>query len=162
MARTQTADTAPALQGLATMRDVLRHEVPGFGEAEAQARDADAFAAAVRADLRAHRRALGLDQTAFGARLGLSQSAISKIETGSGELGLGTVARYAEALGCRPVLLLRRTAGEGSEDRAAPGQAAGTLMASLTPLAVDALQDELLRHLSEWIPHALAKFVKTP
>ena len=97
---------SPARQGLARMRAVLARDIPGYDAAEAEEDAIEAFLAMIRAELRARRVAMGIDQTTLGRRLGLGQSAVSKIETGRGELGLGTVARYAAALGLRPEVLL--------------------------------------------------------
>lgn len=116
---------APARQGLARMRAVLARDIQGYEAAEAEEDAIEAFLAMIRAELRARRVAMGIDQTALGRRLGLGQSAVSKIETGRGELGLGTIARYAAALGLRPELLLRRpgAAPSGLAEPAAPAPA---------------------------------------
>ena len=60
--------------------------------------------AQVRASLHAHRRARHLQQDDIAARLNLTQSAISNIESGHGDIGLRTLHRYARALGLRPVV----------------------------------------------------------
>src|SRR5438445_13450296 len=73
-----------------------RHEpvFPGFKEM-AQRRQA------LTADLVARRRALGLSQTEVAARMGTSQSAVARLESGHGDLRLSTLERYAAALGKR-------------------------------------------------------------
>src|SRR5437660_6282936 len=73
-----------------------RHEpvFPGFKEM-AQRRQA------LTADLVARRRALGLSQTEVAARMGTSQSAVARLESGDGDLRLSTLERYAAALGKR-------------------------------------------------------------
>ena len=64
---------------------------------------------AVRPPARPQRRAgrtaahLGLSQTQVAARMGTSQSAVARIETGSADVLLSTVDRYATALGQRLV-----------------------------------------------------------
>jgi transcriptional regulator with XRE-family HTH domain len=45
------------------------------------------------------RRQLGLSQTEVAARMGTSQSAVARFESGSGDVRLSTVERYAAALG---------------------------------------------------------------
>jgi transcriptional regulator with XRE-family HTH domain len=47
------------------------------------------------------RRGLGLSQTQVAARMGTSQSAVARIETGTADVLVSTVERYASALGRR-------------------------------------------------------------
>jgi transcriptional regulator with XRE-family HTH domain len=49
--------------------------------------------------LSARRQALGLSQTAVAARMGTSQSAVARLESGAADVRLSTLHRYAEALG---------------------------------------------------------------
>jgi len=73
-----------------------RHEpfFPGFKEMAQRRR-------ALTADLVARRRALGLSQTEVAARMGTSQSAVARLETGGADVRLSTLERYAAALGQR-------------------------------------------------------------
>jgi len=50
-------------------------------------------------ELAGRRRALGLSQTEVAARMGTSQSAVARLESGAGDVRLSTVERYAAALG---------------------------------------------------------------
>jgi predicted transcriptional regulator len=52
------------------------------------------------AELAAHRRATGLSQTDVAARMGTSQSAVARLETGDGDVRATTLERYAAAIGC--------------------------------------------------------------
>jgi transcriptional regulator with XRE-family HTH domain len=54
---------------------------------------------AVSARLSARRQALGLSQTVVAARMGTSQSAVARLESGATDVRLSTLHRYAEALG---------------------------------------------------------------
>lgn len=45
------------------------------------------------------RRELGLSQPEVAARMGTSQSALARLESGRADVRMSTVARYAEALG---------------------------------------------------------------
>lgn len=57
-----------------------------------------------RARLRAlaqKRVARGVSQTAVAARMGTSQSAVARIESGEADVKLSTLERYAEAIGAR-------------------------------------------------------------
>jgi predicted transcriptional regulator len=47
------------------------------------------------------RRGLGLSQTEVAARMGTSQSAVARLETGTADVLVSTVERYVSALGCR-------------------------------------------------------------
>ena len=60
-----------------------------------------------RRRLRALRRVQELSQAALGARVGLSQSAVAKIESGSRDVSLSEAAALAEALGTDLTDLLR-------------------------------------------------------
>ena len=71
-----------------------RHDpvFPGFKEAAARRH---ALAAAL-ADKRGE---LGLSQTQVAARMGTSQSAVARLESGDADVRLSTLERYAAALG---------------------------------------------------------------
>src|SRR5579875_2397604 len=51
------------------------------------------------ATLSAKRAALGLSQTEVAARMGTSQSAVARLESGDADLRASTLERYAAALG---------------------------------------------------------------
>ncbi len=51
------------------------------------------------AELTEKRRELGLSQTTVAARMGTSQSTVARLESGSGDIRLSSVERYADALG---------------------------------------------------------------
>jgi predicted transcriptional regulator len=83
----------------------LRHApvFPGFKEV-AQRRHA-------LADTLASKRSeLGLSQTEVAARMGTSQSAVARLESGDADVRLSTLERYAAAIGQQlDVRLQRRT-----------------------------------------------------
>ena len=78
------------------MTDERRHDpvFPGFREM-AERRQA------LTGELVELRRGLGLSQTQVAARMGTSQSAVARIETGTADVLMSTVERYASALGRR-------------------------------------------------------------
>jgi predicted transcriptional regulator len=78
--------------------------LPGFRQMAERRRD-------MLADLVAERRAAGLSQTEVAARMGTSQSAVARLETGGVDVRLSTLERYASAVHRRLELHLR-----GSED----------------------------------------------
>ncbi|MHB8505706.1 MAG: helix-turn-helix domain-containing protein [Acidimicrobiales bacterium] len=71
-----------------------RHEpvFPGFAEMARRRRS-------LTEALVARRGELGLSQTEVAARMGTSQSAVARLESGTADLRLSTLERYAAALG---------------------------------------------------------------
>jgi predicted transcriptional regulator len=70
-----------------------RHEpkLPGFAEMAARRR-------ALAEELVERRISLGLSQTEVAARVGTSQSAVARLETGQADVRLSTLERYAAAV----------------------------------------------------------------
>jgi predicted transcriptional regulator len=71
-----------------------RHQrfLPGFAEMAERRR-------ALTDALVARRVDLGLSQTEVAARMGTSQSAVARLETGQADVRMSTLERYAAALG---------------------------------------------------------------
>jgi predicted transcriptional regulator len=65
---------------------------PGFKEMSERRR-------ALTEELVGRRHAVGLSQTQVAARMGTSQSAVARLETGVSDVLMSTVDRYAAALG---------------------------------------------------------------
>ena len=88
------------------MSDERRHEpvFPGFREMSERRR-------ALTDELVELRRGLGLSQTQVAARMGTSQSAVARLETGTADVLVSTVERYASALGRRLDWTLREGPG---------------------------------------------------
>jgi predicted transcriptional regulator len=74
------------------MAQTRRSVFPGFDQLEERRRE-------VVADLARVRGELGLSQTEVAARMGTSQSAVARLESGDGDVRLSSLQRYAEALG---------------------------------------------------------------
>jgi ribosome-binding protein aMBF1 (putative translation factor) len=79
--------------------------MPGFREMAARrlageqaARMAGERGRLVR-DLAGQRHAAGLSQTEIAARMGTSQSAVARLEAGTGDVRASTLERYAAAIG---------------------------------------------------------------
>jgi ribosome-binding protein aMBF1 (putative translation factor) len=79
--------------------------MPGFREM-AQRRSADEQAARMAEErgrlvreLAARRQAAGLSQTEVAARMGTSQSAVARLESGTADVRASTLERYAAAVG---------------------------------------------------------------
>ena len=93
--------------------------MPGFREM-ALRRSADAQAARMAEDrsrlvreLAGQRQAAGLSQTEVAARMGTSQSAVARLESGTGDVRASTLERYAAAVGRQITWKLNRP-GEGA------------------------------------------------
>ena len=78
-------------------------EVPGLpllpGFREMALRRMSAERRRLVADLTAHRHSAGLSQTEVAARMGTSQSAVARLETGDADVRVSTLERYAAAIG---------------------------------------------------------------
>ncbi len=93
--------------------------MPGFREM-ALRRSADAQAARMAEDrgrlvreLAEQRQAAGLSQTEVAARMGTSQSAVARLESGTADVRASTLERYAAAVGSQIAWKLNRP-GEGT------------------------------------------------
>jgi transcriptional regulator with XRE-family HTH domain len=95
-----------AIEGIRALRAQLAEDNPAYAVAVDLENEAERFSREVRNTLREQRKAQKLDQSELAARLDMTQSAVSKIESGDGDLGVKTVFRYAHALGLIPVCLL--------------------------------------------------------
>ena len=60
------------------------------------------------------RRELGLSQTEVAARMGTSQSALARLESGRSDARMSTMARYAEALDADVGFAVRSRTGTGT------------------------------------------------
>jgi ribosome-binding protein aMBF1 (putative translation factor) len=93
--------------------------MPGFREMVLR-RSADAQAARMAEDrgrlvreLAEQRQAAGLSQTEVAARMGTSQSAVARLESGTADVRASTLERYAAAVGGQITWKLNRP-GEGA------------------------------------------------
>jgi ribosome-binding protein aMBF1 (putative translation factor) len=94
--------------------------MPGFREM-ALRRSADAQAARMAGErgrlvreLAEQRQAAGLSQTEVAARMGTSQSAVARLESGTADVRASTLERYAAAVGSEITWKLNRPAEPGS------------------------------------------------
>lgn len=79
------------------------------------------------ADLTEQRRSAGLSQTEVAARMGTSQSAVARLETGDADVRVSTLERYAAAIGSQLAWQARAQPGAGPEP-AGPGPIGPGLM----------------------------------
>jgi DNA-binding Xre family transcriptional regulator len=73
-------------------------------------------------DLTAQRRSAGLSQTEVAARMGTSQSAVARLETGDADVRVSTLERYAAAIGSQLAWQARAQPGAAA-DPIGPGPA---------------------------------------
>jgi transcriptional regulator with XRE-family HTH domain len=112
-----------AIRGLRAFRDRLAAEIPEFRQAVDAEAEAEAFCRSMREQLRGLRKDLGIDQAALGEMIGLTQSAVSRIERGTGDIGLKTLFRYARALGRKPFVTFTMSAELVVEEAVTPAVA---------------------------------------
>jgi len=72
------------------------------------------------AELAEQRRSAGLSQTEVAARMGTSQSAVARLETGGADVRVSTLERYAAAIGSQ--LAWQAQAGQAELGPPGPGQ----------------------------------------
>jgi DNA-binding XRE family transcriptional regulator len=123
----EQSDQAPEASG-DRMRDVP--EAPGLpllpGFREMALRRMSVERRRLVADLTAQRRLAGLSQTEVAARMGTSQSAVARLETGDADVRVSTLERYAAAIG-------RQVAWQAQPDMTQPDLAQpGSLQAGST------------------------------
>jgi Helix-turn-helix len=85
--------------------------LPGFREMALRRMSADRRR--LVADLTAQRRSAGLSQTEVAARMGTSQSAVARLESGDADLRVSTLERYAAAIGSQLAWQARAQPGAG-------------------------------------------------
>jgi DNA-directed RNA polymerase specialized sigma24 family protein len=97
-------------------QDAALPVMPGFREMVLRRR-ADEQAARMAAgrsrlvrELAAQRQAAGLSQTEIAARMGTSQSAVARLESGTADVRASTLERYAAAVGGQITWSLDRSA----------------------------------------------------
>ena len=71
--------------------------LPGFREMALRRMSAERHR--LVAELSAQRRSAGLSQTEVAARMGTSQSAVARLETGDADVRVSTLERYAASIG---------------------------------------------------------------
>jgi len=95
-------------------------EVPGLpllpGFREMALRRMSAERRRLVADLTAQRRSAGLSQTEVAARMGTSQSAVARLETGDADVRVSTLERYAAAIGSQVAWQARPGRTQPGED----------------------------------------------
>ena len=95
----EDGDDLPVMPGFRQLasRQRARHELRA--EAGEQAARMAAERAGLVRDLAAQRQAAGLSQTEVAAVMGTSQSAVARLEAGTGDVRASTLERYAAAIG---------------------------------------------------------------
>jgi len=135
-----------AVAGVRGMRGRLARTIAGYGEAVEAEGHAESFCRELRQSLREQRKQMQLDQKTLAERLDMTQSAISKIESGEGDFGVKTLFRYAHALGLRPVFTY---------------MAASSATASEAERAMEEIQVELVKDTFHKVSSAMAGLART-
>ncbi len=164
--------TPKAVAGVRSLRERLEQLSPVHASVAETSKKAESFCRSVRADLRSLRKQRGIDQTELAKGLDMSQSAVSKVETGSGDLGLKTLHRFADALGFRPVVLLvpshravpvQKRSGRAAVARSRGRVGYGDVRIAVVPEDAAAIEDtesKLLRQMSVSVAQAMANLAK--
>jgi transcriptional regulator with XRE-family HTH domain len=120
-------------------------------------RRADENDAVVGDNIRAHRLARKMSQTALGRAIGVTFQQVQKYEKGVNRVGAGRLVRVAHALGVSVTRLLDGVSGGGRTEAASPV----ALIASARPLrlvqAYSAIEDDAVRRSLIGLMEALAR-----
>jgi ribosome-binding protein aMBF1 (putative translation factor) len=104
------ADRSEALPVMPGFREMAQRRSPD----ERAARMAEERGRLVR-ELAGQRQAAGLSQTEIAARMGTSQSAVARLESGTADVRASTLERYAAAIGGQITWTLSNP-GEGTSE----------------------------------------------
>lgn len=142
--------------------DRIAAENPEFGEALDQERAAYQICAAVRDQLRQLRKTLDVTQAQMAERLDMSQSAVSKIENGAGDIGLASLARYAQALGAWPAVSFQVADAVPVIEHGQDDTAVGLVKAATAALlAAEKDSERLFKQASAWHVDQAQKSVRS-
>jgi transcriptional regulator with XRE-family HTH domain len=94
-----------ASEAIRELRRSLGAENPEFAKASESDENANTLCQVIRSNLRQERLKLDIDQGALANSLDMSQSAISKFETGKGDIGFKSVFRIADGLDLVPLVI---------------------------------------------------------
>ena len=153
MASNERVPRVKAEDAINRLRKTLTNDYPDFGLADSVEREAEEFCGKIRRDLRDKRKLMHVDQATLAQKMNLSQSSISKIEHGKGDIGVKTLHRYSSALGLVPLLLF---VSEPSCSTGDGGQAITQYDVEAANEIV-AAQEMFLRRVSEMIPQLMPR-----
>ena len=105
----EAGDRLPVMPGFRemAMRRLADEQAARMAHDQAAARMAEDRGRLVR-ELAEQRQAAGLSQTEVAARMGTSQSAVARLESGTADVRASTLERYAAAVGGRITWTLNR------------------------------------------------------
>lgn len=156
-------ENKPAL-GIRAMRDRLARTSEPFRAALDIDVEAEQFCREVRNNLRELRMDRGLEQSVLAKELDMTQSAVSKVETSIGDLGIKTVFRYAHALGLRPVCVFVPSAEQLIKEmphRRSEAKRGSVVMTPAAAAAFEAVQVELVRSVSDSVSNVMNGLART-
>lgn len=151
-----------ALAQLGALRERLAQADPVFAAGARVEQDAKAFCQQIRDDLKAHRLAANLTQADLARQLDLTQSAISKLESGRGELSLKMLFRIADAIGVHPLMVFVYASHSQSAEAveapvAAAAEALSARAAEISAALVGAVQEDIIRQIPEIVQSTMAR-----
>ena len=155
------ASSRKAVSDLRALRQKLRDEVPGYDDAVVLEHAADAFCQSVRRTMKALRKQAHVDQNELGKRMNLSQSAVSKIEIGQGDIGLKSIFRFGQALGMRPVVVWVPSAEDVLMEAGGPHKKGATAADKLQDAAasLDGTTDDIIEDVASHLGRLVAQIV---
>jgi transcriptional regulator with XRE-family HTH domain len=116
------------------------------------------FCRGIRAKLKDIREQLGLDQTDVAIAMEIGQPTVSRIENGTGDIGLKTLCRYADAVGMRPYIAFMPSHSQLMEQIAEAGVVQHSEEGIVAVAeAMQSAGDVLLDAVSDAIPAAMKK-----
>ena len=157
--REKSEATAPGTS-VDSLRERLAKKFPEYAEAVESEREAEEFCLAIRQELRRRRKQKKLDQAEMAELMDLTQSAVSKLERGRGDIGLKSIYRYAATLGLQPIVvfaplseeMVEAVMGEMEEDSVSAEtihEAAADITAAQTRI-VQSFSDDLVSMMTRY------------
>lgn len=148
-------ELTPAQSDLKRFTDQLSEQSPAFAEAMSLEAWTDELSRRVREELRQKRDRSELSQTEVAKRMGVDQSAISKLENGNGDIGLKTLMRFAIALNYVPLIVFAPCPQEVRESLKGDPRPGGTQWRPFMP-SFERIQNALMGIIVGALPSLIA------
>ena len=123
-------DFAKSAQSLSELRNVLEDRNFEFKKAADERRQLEAMVDHMRIALKQTRKKAHVRQIVLAKTMGTTQSSVSALETGSGDLGMMTVFRYLAGLRIDPATWFKEHALELADEAAGESEPSAELKMS--------------------------------